>query len=180
MKILICLSTVFLVSACATSVPQNISQAPTPNPSLAEVLAQPDAHKGEFVRWGGVVLAVAKPANQTEIEIQVKQVDSSGKPISTDLTQGRFLAKLAAGVEPAQPYAPGSMVTIYGMLDSVQTRSIAEKPYDYPLINVQKLYTWSAESDYNFPDYYSCGPLSMTAVAGIYPYGYSFGYGRCF
>ncbi len=71
-------------------------------------------------------------------------------------------------------------MTIYGVVDSVLTRPIGEKSYVYPVIKVQTFHLWSYQSEYDYPDYYNCGPFSMTAVAGIYPYGYRFGYGRCF
>ncbi|MGZ4998944.1 MAG: Slp family lipoprotein [Methylomonas sp.] len=169
----------FLLSGCAGKIPQNISQAPTPNLTLSDVIAQTDAHKGQPVRWGGIILGVTNHVNDTEIEILAKKVNSSGQPFYDDVAQGRFLARVNGFVDPATIYTRGRMMTVYGLVDSVQTRSIGEKPYAYPVIKAQTFNLWPYESEYAYSDYYDCGPFSMTAVAGIYPYGYSFGYGRC-
>ncbi len=180
MKAFTFLIAVFFLSGCASHIPQNISQAPTPNLAISEVITQTDTHKGQPVRWGGIILAVTNHVNDTEIEILAKKLDSSGKPFYDNITQGRFLARVDGFVDPATIYPRGRMMTIYGLVDSVLTRAIGEKPYVYPVIKVQTFYLWSYESEYDYPDYYNCGPFSPTAVAGIYPYGYSFGYGRCF
>ena len=180
MKAFTFLIAVFFLSGCASRIPQNISQAPTPNLTLSEVIAQTDSHKGQTVRWGGIILAITNHLNDTEIEILAKNVDSSGKPFYDKVSQGRFLARVDGFVDPATLYTRGRTITIYGLVDSVLTRAIDEKPYVYPVIKVQTFNLWSYESEYEHTDYYNCGPFSMTAVAGIYPYGYSFGYGRCF
>ena len=169
---------VFFLSGCASLIPQNISQSPTPDPVLSEVIAQTDAHKGQPVRWGGIILTVSNHANDTEIEILAKELGSSGKPVDEDVALGRFLARVAGFVDPAV-YAQGRTLTIYGLVDSVLTRSIGEKPYVYPVIQAQTLYLWPRESENTYLDYYPCGPNSFTSNFGIYPYGYRYGYGRC-
>ncbi len=169
----------FFLSGCASNIPQNISQAPRPNLSVADAVAQTDPHKGQPARWGGIILGVTNHVNDTEIEILAKKLDSSGKPFYDDITQGRFLARVDGFVDPATIYTRGNMMTTYGLVDSAQTREIGEKPYVYPVINVQKLHLWPYGSDYDYSDSYNCGPFSMTANDGIYPYGYRFGYGRC-
>ncbi|MCK9606351.1 MAG: Slp family lipoprotein [Methylomonas sp.] len=169
----------FFLFGCAGSVPQDISQAPMPNLTLSEAVAQTSAHKDKPVRWGGTILAVTNYANDTEIEILAQKVDSSGKPVYGDVTHGRFLAKVNGFVDPVI-YARGRMMTAYGLMDSLVTRDIGEKPYVYPVVKIQKFYLWPNESESDYADNYNCGPFSLTAVAGIYPYGYRFGHGRCF
>lgn len=164
---------------CAGSVPQNISQAPTPNLTLQEAVAQSAIHKNQPVRWGGTILAVTNYAHDTEIEILAEKVDSSGRPVYSNDTQGRFLAKVDGFIDPVI-YARGRTMTAYGLMDSLVTRDIGEKPYVYPVVKVQKFHLWPNPSESDYADNSNCGPFSLTAVAGIYPYGYRFGYGRCF
>jgi len=180
MKILTILIVWIFLSGCARNIPQNIGQAPMPDLRLSEVVAEADAHKGQAVRWGGVILAITNHVDVTEIEILAKQVDSSGKPEYEDVAQGRFLARVEGFIDPAAINNRGNMITIYGLVDSELTRPIGEKPYVYPVIKAMEFYIWPYMSDYDYFGYFDCGPFSMTSVAGIYPYGYSFGYGRCF
>lgn len=179
MKTFMFLITVFVLSGCASRIPQNISQAPTPDLALSEVIAQNNAQKNPPVRWGGSILNVANHSNETEIEILAKELGSSGKPVDGDVTQGRFLARVDGFVDPAV-YAQGRMLTIYGLVDSVLTRKIGEKPYLYPVIKVQTLYLWPRESEYVYPDYYpyGYGPYGYYSTFGYYPYGYRYGFGR--
>lgn len=181
MKIFILLTAIFFLSACASRIPHNISQAPTPNLTISEVIAQRDAQKHRPVRWGGAILTVTNHANDTEIEILAKTLDSSGKPIDGDDSQGRFLARVNEFVDPAV-YAQGRMLTVYGLIDSLLTRNIGEKPYVYPLIQAQTLYLWPRESGYPYSGYYPYGYYhpGYYSPFGYYPYGYGFGlgYGR--
>ncbi|AEG01657.1 Slp family lipoprotein [Methylomonas methanica] len=179
MKIFAFLIPGLFLCGCAGSISQNISQAPAPNLTLQDAVAQSEIHKGQPVRWGGTILAVTNNANDTEIEILAEKVDSSGKPLYSNDAQGRFLAKVDGFVDPAI-YSRGRKMTAYGLMDALETRKIGEKPYVYPVVKVQKYQLWPNPSESDYADNSNCGPFSLTAVAGIYPYGYRFGYGRCF
>lgn len=174
MKTLIFLIAVFFLTACASRIPQNISQTPTPNLALSEVITQIDAQKNKPVRWGGSILTVINHSNDTEIEILAKELGSSGKPNDTDdNTLGRFLARVDGFVDPAV-YAKGRMLTIYGLVESVLSREIGEKPYAYPVIKAQTIYLWPRETENVYPDYYPYGYWP----GYYYPYGYRYGFGR--
>lgn len=176
MKIFIGLITVFFLSGCANLIPHNISEAPVPNLTLSDVIEKTDIHKNQPVRWGGSILTVTNHAKDTEIEILLKELDGSGKPVEGDIALGRFLARVDGFIDPAV-YAQKRMLTVYGLVDSVLTRSIGEKPYAYPVIKAQTLYLWPRESEYPYPDYYPYGYYGPFSPY-YYPYGYRYGFGR--
>lgn len=176
MKTFTFLAAVLFVSGCASRIPQNISQAPTPDLTVSEVIVQADARRNQPVRWGGSILMVVNLTNETEIEILAKELDSSGKPSDTDETQGRFLVRVDGFIDPAV-YAKGRLLTVYGLVDTALTRSIGEKPYVYPVIKAQTTYLWPKESEYSNRDYYY--PYGYYGPYGMYPYGYWYGgFGR--
>ncbi|MGZ4959936.1 MAG: Slp family lipoprotein [Methylomonas sp.] len=177
MKTFVLLITVFFLAGCASTIPQNIRQAPIPDLSISAVIAQGSAWNHHPVRWGGSILTVANHASETEIEILAKTLDSSGKVVDSDDTQGRFLVRVDGFVDPAV-YAKGRLVTVYGLVDAVITRNIGQTPYVYPVIKAQTVYLWPKEPEYIYRDYYDpygyyYGPY------GMYPYGYWYGgFGR--
>lgn len=171
-KILIAM---FLISGCANRIPPTITQVPTPNPAISDVIAQTDAHKNRPVRWGGSILTVTNHQNDTEIEILAKELDGSGKPVDGDETLGRFLTKVTGFIDPAI-YAQGRMLTVFGLVDTALTRVIGEKPYAYPVIQAQTFYLWPKEPEYADPYYYP--PYGYYYNFGYYPYGYRYGYMR--
>lgn len=166
-----------ILTGCASRIPQNIRQAPTPNPSLAEVTSQGNAHLNQPVRWGGSILTITNHPNDTEIEILAKNLDGSGKPIDGDDSQGRFLARVDGFLDPAV-YAQGRLLTLYGLVDSVVSRAIGEKPYVYPLLKTQTLYLWPRQVEYANPGYYPYSYYSPYGYSpfGYYPYGYYYGF----
>lgn len=172
MKTFIFLAAVLFLSGCASRIPQNISEEPTPDLTISDVIAQVDARKNQPVRWGGSILTVTNHANDTEIEILAKMLDSSGKPVEGDDSRGRFLARVDGFIDPAV-YAKGRLLTIYGLVNSVLTRKIGEKPYAYPVILAQTTYLWPKESEYVYRDYYY--PYGYYGPYGMYPYGYWYG-----
>lgn len=144
----------FLLSGCVGSIPPVISQAPTPNPNLLEVINRVEDFKHQTVRWGGSILAVKNRASETEIEVLAWTLDGAGKPIEGDQLQGRFLATVDGFLDPAV-YTRGRLLTFYGLLENEQTRNIGEKSYTYPSIKVQTQYLWPLQSVY--PNTAYCG-----------------------
>lgn len=160
-----------MLTGCASRVPQLIRQVPKPNPTLADALASSDP-QNQPVRWGGAILAVVNHPNDTEIEILTRKLGRYGKPVDSDETQGRFLARVDGFLDPAI-YAQGRLLTVYGLIDSWENRNVGEKSYRYPLIKVQTHYLWPKEPENVYPAYdpYGYGPY------GFYPYGYRYGLG---
>ncbi|MCQ8129848.1 Slp family lipoprotein [Methylomonas rivi] len=172
MKNLLFVMLALVLSGCASHIPLTVRKAPTPNPTLADALAQAEPLK-QPVRWGGTILAVVNHPNDTEIEILAKKLGRYGKPSDGDDTQGRFLARVDGFLDPAV-YAQGRLVTVFGLIDALVERNVGEKPYRYPLIKAQSQYLWPREVENPYPGYY---PYGYYGPYGFYPYGYRYGFG---
>lgn len=165
---------VLFLSGCASRIPRDIRTAPVPNPMLSAVTVHADAFKNQPVRWGGTILSVMNHEKDTEIEILAKELGRSGKPVEGDSFLGRFLARVEGFVDPAI-YAHGRSLTVSGWVDSVVSREIGQKPYNYPVIRVKTLYLWPREPEYVYPAYYY--PYGYYGAYGYYPYGFRYGFG---
>lgn len=171
------------LTGCASHIPPTISEAPAPDLRLTQVAGQAASHLNRPARWGGTILKVNNRAADTEIELLAMPLDYSGRPLSGDRAEGRFLARLAGFQDPAV-FAPGRQLTLYGLIGDEQSRNIGKKPYAYPVLNAQAHYLWPREPDYASAGYCGYGyggyyrPYGYYR-SGFYPrrYGYGF-YGR--
>ncbi|MDQ4146676.1 MAG: Slp family lipoprotein [Pseudomonadota bacterium] len=152
------LSVVFL-AACA-SIPQQISNAPVNSPTVATVRATGERFKGTRVRWGGTIANVENRKSQTLMEIVSRALNDIARPIDSDQSQGRFLARFEGFLDPAI-YSKGRDITVVGTVDGQQTRPIDEYQYRYPVVNVESYYLWQqlpenryARTPYFSPYYY--------------------------
>ncbi len=118
-----------LMAACAT--PHTV----VVGPPLNEVRANPGAHSGQRVRWGGRIARVENQAHDTLIEIVQQPLLSNGLPETTPTSTGRFLARFDRFVDPVI-FAPGKRVTVTGNLYGVRSGRIGQYPYKFPIVEV--------------------------------------------
>lgn len=131
-----------LLTACAAG-PKPVGGPIEGSPTLRKVLSDPEAFRGERVRWGGVIVGVQNQPKDTVVEVVARELDEQGKPQSGD-EGGRFLAEVPGFLDP-EVYAPGRLFTVTGMLDHPVTRNIGDYPYRYPLVKADKQYLWKRE-----------------------------------
>lgn len=159
---------VLALSACATQVPPGIRDAPASSPALAEVRANPGAHQGAVVRWGGEIARVQNLEQDTRIEIVEHRLQSGGRPVEDDASGGRFIALVHGFLDPAI-YAPERQITVHGTLTEPVSGQVGEHPYRYPVVEVQTVYLWEELMDY--PD----SRWGWSLGYGHYPWYYRFG-----
>jgi len=138
--LLLSLAAALLLAACASPIPKEIRNPATAGPSLAEVVADPQRHRGEQVRWGGEILAVENQGQVTWIEILARPLRAWGEPVDA-LGEGRFLARFAGFLDPAE-YDAGRLLTVSGELVGSETRPVGGFDYLYPLVEVQAFHLW--------------------------------------
>ncbi len=116
-----------------------------------------ESYSGQRVRWGGSIIAVRNLPDNTEVEVLSRPLDSDGEPRADADGAGRFIARVAGFVDPAE-YAKDRLLTVVGLIDGVETRDVGEYPYRYPVIAVSSRYLWpELEPDpypYGNPWYY--------------------------
>ncbi|KFI19762.1 Slp family lipoprotein [Nitrosococcus oceani] len=155
---------------CASQVPVVIRIPPPENPSVAEVRADVSHYMETQVRWGGTITAIQNGKSETSIEVISHQLDSEGRPKDYSQSEGRFIAKFKGFLDPAI-YSVKQDLTIFGTVSGIETHSIGEFPYQFPVITVDSSYLWKPRSDYYSYERYN------PWFYGPYPYyGNFYGY----
>ena len=136
---------VLLVTGCAASpFPEALTRSVDRSLSVAQIRADPQAHRGAQVILGGEILATAPKAGETEIEVLSRRLDSGDAPERSDDSPGRFLARMPGFLDPAV-YARGRRVTVLGTVAGVEERPVGELPYVYPIIAAERIKLWPKE-----------------------------------
>lgn len=144
-----------LLSACSSTIPQLIKEAPPGNIQVEEAQQSPDAFRNAKVRWGGTILGVENLPETTQVEVLARRLSSNGKPIADSHPQGRFKVALPGFVEPEE-FPKERLITVAGTLLEVAQGRVGEYPYPYPIVAPDSYYIWPAERDYDYayPYYY--------------------------
>jgi outer membrane lipoprotein len=121
-----------------------VDKSITPRSAVAELAA----NTGKTVLWGGVILSTANLENTTRIEVLAYPLDSSQMPLRDRDPLGRFMLERRGFLEPAS-YTEGRMVTVTGTLVRTQQGKVGGSDYTYPVVEADKLYLWSKDSEYN-------------------------------
>ncbi len=133
------------LGACSI-VPKELRQAPTGNPVLTEVRADPEVFIGREVRWGGTILEVDNDAIETRIEIVARELLRSGRPVSEERSTGRFIAVFDGFVDPAI-HAEGRDITVAGVIAGIEPGKIGDHDYTWPVIRVHHHFLWPPRVD---------------------------------
>jgi outer membrane lipoprotein len=132
-----------LLAGCATyQLPPEIREPPAPDVSVADVQGAPSRHVGQFVRWGGRILAVRNRADVTEIEVLATALGDNGVPSTAGAGAGRFIAEIPGFREPAE-YPKDRRITVAGTVTGLRARSVGEYPYSYPVVAVTQHRLWA-------------------------------------
>ncbi len=127
--------------AGCVSVPEPLRSGPQQSPDPAQVRAAPEQYAGMGVRWGGVIVAVENGAAQSEVEVVARPLSGSARPLLTDATAGRFLARISGFIDPVD-YAAGREITVVGVVEGVEQRDIGAYRYSYPRVKVTSHHLW--------------------------------------
>jgi outer membrane lipoprotein len=134
-------SLALLLSACAGNVPQPIVEAPPGNPAVAEVRVEPDRFVGTQVRWGGTIALVDNRKDETLLQLVARDLDRSGRPQTTDRSEGRFIARFDRFIDPAV-FSQGRQVTVTGRISGTLELPVGNFPYRFPVVEVDTHYLW--------------------------------------
>jgi len=162
------LFSLFLVSALAMLGCQSKPVLPVPpgNPPVAAVKDKPDAYKHQQVTWGGVILTTEAKENATEITILSKRLETSTRPIESDQSLGRFIARIPGFLDPAV-YTEGRELSVNGVITGTEIRKVGDYDYTHPVVNVTSHHLWAVRVKYDDNYYWDpwYGPW-------YYPYPY--------
>ena len=130
-----------------------------PNPPVASVQQDVTAHQDHAVTWGGVILETNNAENQSEVLIISKRITTSTRPVESDQTLGRFIAKVDGFLDPAI-YSEGREMSVHGTIIGKETRKVDNFEYLYPVVQVIQHHLWPVRVEYydGYYDNYWYGP----------------------
>jgi outer membrane lipoprotein len=143
---------VSLFAGCASDIPAEIRNRPEPDPTVAEVRADPESHEGFFVRWGGEVVSAQNLASETRVKIVSRPLLGDGYPVADNHSDGRFIAVIEGFVDPVL-LPEGHRITIHGRLSGSIAEPIGEYSYEFPLVQAGTWRLWEPRvaSPYRYP-----------------------------
>lgn len=130
-----------LLGACASKVPDYIRTGPAGEVQFSEARQSPARFVASEVRWGGTIAGVRNERDATVLEVVARRLDSDGRPLEEDRSEGRFLARLAGFLDPAL-YEVGREVTVRGRIAGGREEPIGEFRYTYPVVAADHVYLW--------------------------------------
>jgi len=139
----------FMTAGCAPPFPKETLDRVNRSISFQELKRDPEQFKGAWVMLGGMIVAAKNAKDGTLIEILQKPLDSSGRPLETDKTEGRFLVQSNAFLDSAV-YHPGKLITVIAEVIGRKELPLDEIIYPYPLLTVKDLHLWSPSTGPRF------------------------------
>lgn len=134
------------LAACQTTPPVPLDAARLDFPPFRAAETRPVPP--ETVIWGGMIVGVENHPEHTEIEILAYPLDPRLQPMLRGPTEGRFLAILSGYVE-AYDWPQGRFVTLRGGLKGVRETHLEQRPYRYPLLDVESIHLWPQGFQYD-------------------------------
>lgn len=135
-----------LLGGCATTTPDAINTAPSPDIRVEQARGSTTAYVGQRARWGGTIARVENRETTTDLEIVARELDGKGRPRQTDRSGGRFIARAAGFLDPAV-YSEGRHVTVAGTVLEETRGRIGEHAYRYPVVKAETVYLWEPLPD---------------------------------
>lgn len=123
----------------------------SPNPGVAAIQQDAATHLQKPVTWGGVILSTHPGKTQTDIVVLGKALTSSTRPVLSDTSQGRFIARLRGFQDPAI-FKAGRELTIYGLISGTELKKVGDFDYLYPVVDVERQHLWPERIPANYDD----------------------------
>lgn len=150
------LLSILFLTACATKIAKPIDEKLDSIPNANTVSQNIDAYIGQRIRWGGIVADVVNEKATTVIEIVTRPLDRQGRPGKSDVTYGRFFARIEGFLDP-MVYTKGREVTVVGTISGQRSALIGLYEYQYTEVNVDTYKLWpliEQNQDYLYDPYW--------------------------
>lgn len=151
-----------LLGGCAHVLSREALLDVDPTVDFNQIKANPQAHQGKSLVLGGLIIQTRLSREGTTLEILRYTLDRWGEPLRVDEAGGRFLAGTDRFLDP-ELYKPGLFVTLTGSVAGVETRTLQNYEYAYPVFRIVEVYVWSRSTSYYPYGHYPSRP---------YPYYY--------
>ncbi len=134
-----------LISGCAPVISPELRAKVDPSLTFAEVLQNPDAHKGKIVLWGGEIVQVIPQNGTTGFKVLQMPLGLREKPVDASASEGKFLVLVKQFID-LSIFQNGKKITVAGEIEGVarkgEIKSLSETDSQYPLILSKQIYLW--------------------------------------
>jgi len=130
-----------LFGGCVTAFPDDAVRGVDRSVTVEGLRAAPAAPVGTRVILGGEILVTHPRIGETEIEVLSRPLRSDDSPERSDRSDGRFLVRTAAFLDPAV-YSTGRRLSALGTVIGDEERKIGDLPYRYPVIRSERIRLW--------------------------------------
>ena len=160
-----------LLSSCTHVISRAALKQVDAKITFADLLRDPNAYAGKVVLLGGIIVDTVNKQEGTLLEVYDTALDRQGRPVHTDVSEGRFLA-LYPGFLDGVIYRKGRRVTLTGTVVGARAQQLGEIQYSYPYLLVKEIHIVRREeySDYARNNVYLWR-------GWWYPWGYPWGWG---
>lgn len=141
-----------LLSGCAPVLSQAVIDASNPDVSLGELQRNPEKYEGMSVLFGGTIIQSGNDNAGSWVELLQRPLGYRLEPKLTDETGGRLLLK-SKDIWDNQIFSKGRRITLVGKVEGMETRSVGETAYDYPVLRVTEYHLWQEGRASTRPDF---------------------------
>jgi len=152
MRLLVIVMALVFLSGCVHTISRDVLKEVDKEITFSELSKDPNAHKGKVVLLGGVIVKTVNKKEGTLLEVYQTKLDREGRPIQTDISEGRFLA-LYKGLLEGEIYQKGRKVTIAGVVQGEKVLPLGEIEYHYPYILIEEIHLWEKEQPRTYEPY---------------------------
>jgi outer membrane lipoprotein len=133
-----------LVMGCAAGISQQSRSKVTYTGSFSALQKTPDVHKGQVIMLGGRIIEVKTSPPLSELYVLQLALGTSGRPVNSDQSQGRFIVQTNQFLDPAV-YQKDLFLTVVGALKGSKVLPIGGFEYAYPLLEPIEIKLWPKE-----------------------------------
>lgn len=140
---------VFLIDGCARPFSEESLIKVNRSISFPDLKRDPDKYKGTWLMLAGVIVTAKNTDNGAFIEILQKAMDRDGRPLDTDVSEGRFIVRSDRFLD-STIYYRGRAISVIAEVIGRKELPLDEIVYSYPLLVVKEIYLWEPSSGPRF------------------------------
>ncbi len=144
-RIVFLIGAVLLVQGCTYAISRDLAAQADKTVSFTRIQADPSLYQGTLVILGGTIAkTVHISGRSTLIEVEQKQLDHWGKPLSRTGSGGRFLILYNGLLNPLL-YAAGRELTVAAVVEGISRQGVDDTSGTFPVVVSRELKLWPRE-----------------------------------
>jgi outer membrane lipoprotein len=138
-RLIMVLPILLILTGCAHWISEQSRELADRRVIFSHLSETPDAYRGKYVMLGGVVAAVKRGRDGTQLEVIQHNIVSRDLPDVSVPSGGRFLATTPEFLDPER-YGPGTLVTLVGKVTGREVHELQGREYFYPVVAITEIH----------------------------------------